>query len=107
MTTLTPGRDVPPMYRRIAEAAPRSRANAVKLFCLECVGYVRKDVTNCTAPLCPLFAWRPYRDGREEEAFPPEISGFGDLGDAQPTPTGQDATATLRDDFALTDEVSR
>jgi len=56
-----PGRDVPVLYRGIAANATRSRAAAVKLFCLECVGYVRRDVTNCTAPLCPLYRWRPYQ----------------------------------------------
>jgi hypothetical protein len=60
------GRDVPPLYQGIAAAACRSRANAVKLFCLECVGYVRKDVTDCTATKCPLYRWRPYQDGRDE-----------------------------------------
>lgn len=55
------GRDVPPLYRGIAEAAKTSRAASLKLFCLECVGYVRADVTNCTARQCPLHPWRPYQ----------------------------------------------
>ena len=55
------GRDVPELYRGIAASASKSRANAVKLFCLECVGYVRTDVTGCTATQCPLWTWRPYQ----------------------------------------------
>lgn len=66
----TPGRDVPPLYRGIAAAAGKSRANAVKLFCLECVGYVRADVTNCTAQRCPLYRWRPYQDGQDDMEIP-------------------------------------
>jgi hypothetical protein len=69
------GRDVPPLYRGIAAAVPRSRASAVKLFCLECVGYVRADVTTCTAQHCPLYLWRPYQDGSDEDSAPPQNAG--------------------------------
>ncbi len=41
--------------------AKTSRAAAVKLFCLECVGGVRADVRDCTACDCALYPWRPYR----------------------------------------------
>jgi hypothetical protein len=74
------GRDVPPLYRGIAADALRSRAAAVKLFCLECVGYVRKDVTHCTAPKCPLYRWRPYQRGDDEDDATPEISGTNGRG---------------------------
>ena len=67
-----PGRDVPLLYRAIAADASRSRAAAVKLFCLECVGYSRKDATACTATRCPLYRWRPYQRG-EGDSLPPEI----------------------------------
>jgi len=60
------GRDVPDHYRGIAMQARRSRAAAVKLFCLECVGYVRAEVTNCAAPQCPLFVFRPYQRGDDD-----------------------------------------
>src|SRR5438046_8727594 len=60
------GRDVPVLYRGLAKQAVRSRAAAVKLFCLECVGYVRKDVTECTACQCPLFRHRPYQNGEDD-----------------------------------------
>jgi len=41
--------------------AKTSRVAAVHLFCLECVGGVRKDVRDCTATDCALYPWRPYR----------------------------------------------
>jgi len=39
-------------------ASPRS---AIKAFCLQCVGYERVEVTNCTAFACPLHKYRPFR----------------------------------------------
>lgn len=41
--------------------AKTSRAAAVKLFCIECVGGVRADVRDCTATTCALYAHRPYQ----------------------------------------------
>jgi hypothetical protein len=67
-TDPAPGRDVPLYYQGIATAAKRSRAAAVKLFCLECVGYTRRDVTDCTAYHCPLYRFRPYQHGDEDDS---------------------------------------
>lgn len=39
-----------------------SRANAIKAFCLVCVGYERKEVQNCSARHCPLWEYRPFQD---------------------------------------------
>ncbi len=33
---------------------------AIRLFCIECMGYSLPDIPKCTAPLCPLH---PYRMG--------------------------------------------
>jgi hypothetical protein len=33
---------------------------AIRLFCLECMGYQQAEITRCSAPLCPLF---PYKMG--------------------------------------------
>lgn len=41
--------------------AKTSRAAAVKLFCIECMGGVRADVRSCTATTCALYPHRPYR----------------------------------------------
>jgi hypothetical protein len=45
----------------LRERAKTSRAAAVKLFCLNCVGGVRADVRDCTSHGCALYGFRPYR----------------------------------------------
>jgi len=40
------------------KASPRS---AIKAFCLECVGFDRSAVAECTAYACPLWRYRPYQ----------------------------------------------
>lgn len=35
--------------------------SAVKAFCLQCTGYDRDSVRNCTALACPLWAYRPFQ----------------------------------------------
>ena len=47
-------------YLRAAAGKASPRA-AIKAFCLECVGWDRKEVSLCTAPACPLY---PYREGK-------------------------------------------
>ena len=37
-----------------------SPRNAIKAFCMECVGWVRPEVTACTATACPLYSFRPF-----------------------------------------------
>ncbi|PZX30855.1 hypothetical protein C7416_103588 [Cupriavidus phytorum] len=37
-------------------ASPRQ---AIKAFCIACVGERRKDVANCTCYACPLYRYRP------------------------------------------------
>lgn len=37
---------------------------AIRLFCLECMGFNRLEIGNCSNPLCPLFPFR--HDGRPE-----------------------------------------
>ena len=34
---------------------------AIRAHCLECVGFVRKEVELCTSVLCPLFPFRNRR----------------------------------------------
>ena len=38
-----------------------SLRKAIDNFCIACVGGIKKDVTNCTAPHCPLWQVRPYQ----------------------------------------------
>lgn len=39
---------------------------AIKAFCLNCVGDIRKDIRECTARQCPLFIYRPYQKDDNE-----------------------------------------
>lgn len=41
--------------------AQTSRAAAIKLFCLECVGCERVAVRDCTDTACALYTLRPYQ----------------------------------------------
>lgn len=64
-------KDAPELYRTTIKRAmqgkgPRARDNAIKAFCLQCTGYVRKDITTCSAPACALYEFRPYQIGDEE-----------------------------------------
>lgn len=40
---------------------------AIKAFCMSCVGDVREDVRNCTAKKCPLYIYRPFQRGDDSE----------------------------------------
>jgi len=44
----------------------KSPTTAITAFCLECVGWQRQEVSLCTAPACPLYPYRPFRPGSEE-----------------------------------------
>lgn len=50
------------LFHRVKDLKSKSKAEAIKAFCLECVGFKFKRVTNCTSPKCPLFNVRPYQD---------------------------------------------
>ena len=56
------------LFQRVKEQKSKSKAEAIKAFCLECVGFKYKRVTNCTSPNCALFTVRPYQDKGNEEA---------------------------------------
>ena len=43
----------------------KSRASAIKAFCLECVGWERNEVKMCTEPDCPLYPYRPFQNERK------------------------------------------
>lgn len=57
--------DVPikyqPLFPRVASGNPRSKAEAIKAFCLQCVGFRYKGVRQCTSNTCPLHQVRPYQ----------------------------------------------
>jgi hypothetical protein len=54
---------MPPTCRNtyLRAVGGRSPRAAIKSFCLECVGWQRRDVALCTAAACPLWAYRPFR----------------------------------------------
>ena len=57
----------PRFYPLVQKVKKGSRAAAVKLFCLECVGFKTADVRSCTATHCPLWLFRPYQGDIEPE----------------------------------------
>jgi hypothetical protein len=59
--------EMPHIHRKayLQAVLRRSRAAAMKAFCLECTGWQKGEVRRCTALDCPLWAWRPYQDGRQ------------------------------------------
>ena len=64
----------------------RSPKAAIRSFCCECCAWQRAEVRRCTAPACPLYAYRPFREkGNVERHEPhgkasggPEPEGTGD-----------------------------
>lgn len=42
----------------LKEAPPRA---AIQAKCLDCVNFVRDEITYCTVKTCPLFEYRPYQ----------------------------------------------
>jgi len=59
--------DTPETMRRtyLRAVSGRSMAAGIKAFCAECVGWDRAEVARCTAPACPLYAYRPFVDRRK------------------------------------------
>lgn len=53
--------DMPRQFRRVYDIAMsgRSLRAAVNSQCIECMGYVLKEVRLCCSPQCPLFPYRP------------------------------------------------
>ncbi|MEM5296947.1 hypothetical protein VSR82_21775 [Burkholderia sp. JPY481] len=52
------------MYRGVKErafAGGASPRQAIKAFCLYCMGDLRAEVRDCTSYACPLHAYRPYQ----------------------------------------------
>lgn len=55
-----------------AKCSPRA---AIKAFCLHCTAYMRAEVTNCTSLGCPLYAFRPYQTGADDDSGTTEAAG--------------------------------
>jgi len=62
--------EVPTYYRNLVEqVADGSKAAAVKLNCLQCVGFERAEVTKCTSVQCPMWAFRPYQGKADADGY--------------------------------------
>ncbi len=56
--------NMPNIYRKSYLSAVSGKAtprNAIKAFCIECMNYVKSEVTKCDTIDCPLNLYRPYR----------------------------------------------
>lgn len=65
------------------KASPRK---CIKAFCLDCMGLQSKEITNCTAPACPLYR-RPYQRRGSDESYKPKRAVAASpqhAGEAQP-----------------------
>lgn len=51
-------------YLRAILGGPRSAA--IKAFCLECQGWEKAEIKNCSARACPLWNFRPYQSSKEK-----------------------------------------
>ena len=62
-------RDIPKKYVKMYARAMRgkSRKAAMRMQCVECMGYVESEVELCTDPGCPLY---PYRSPKIKASTP-------------------------------------
>jgi len=51
---------IPPKYKTHFKKAVKSRKSAITAMCLECMGYVKSEIPECTDIACPLYSHRPY-----------------------------------------------
>ena len=73
---------IPKLYQVGYERALSGRASpraAIKMFCIECFGYERNEVTCCTDTGCPLYRYRPFQKRLTqppESCQTPNLRGF-------------------------------
>lgn len=69
---MTRPRDVPERYERLYKLAMtgRRRAEAIRMFCIECMGYQSAEVPRCTDPHCPLYLYRMGPGQLQKPALP-------------------------------------
>jgi len=75
---------MPGSYRGNYRTAMRGRSMkaAIKAQCLECVGWVRKEVEACTDSGCPLFLFRPFQVVKWKARRVKKGTGFSQSADA-------------------------
>jgi hypothetical protein len=59
---------IPKIHQAVYKSAVsgKSRKNAVKAQCLECVCWQKEEVRLCTDLGCPLYAYRPYKESPKD-----------------------------------------
>ncbi len=70
MSIIKKADDMPEIYRKNYLAAISGKAsprNAIKSFCLECMGWQRNEVSRCSTIDCPLNLYRPFRKDQDAE----------------------------------------
>ncbi len=70
MSITSKAKDMPEIYKKNYLASVSGKAsprNAIKAFCIECMGYVRGEVTDCDTIDCPLNLYRPYRKAGDSD----------------------------------------
>jgi hypothetical protein len=50
------------LHSTIDKAAAGSMKAAIKLNCIECSGFVKKEVALCQIQTCPMWTYRPYKN---------------------------------------------
>jgi len=53
----------------------KSMRAAVNSQCLECVGYIRKEISVCSDLGCPLYSYRPFQKRTGKDDTPSGFSG--------------------------------
>jgi hypothetical protein len=48
-----------------------SKRDAIKAMCLECIGFERRAIRECTGYACPLWRYRPYQADIAAEGVSP------------------------------------
>lgn len=61
---------IPPTQKAVFQKAysGKSKAAALKAYCLMCCHFNRAEVTHCTVFACPLWSYRPFQ--RQSESSP-------------------------------------
>jgi hypothetical protein len=69
------------LHTLIDRAEKGSMKAAVSLKCRECMGWDQETsgIRDCTSRACPLFAFRPFKPGQEEDAEIVEMGGVEEV----------------------------
>lgn len=69
-------RVAPRLYRGLLTRVFTNKSSprvCIQVMCLECVGYAREEIRNCTAYACPLWNIRPYQADPVKNATLPAV----------------------------------